>query len=88
MIASELVGKALVRTVISLHDQQKNWLDQQAELRRVSMSSLIRRAVSEFRARERRRPGVPFEEVLARTAGAWKGEDGLDYQERIRKEWS
>lgn len=82
------MGKALVRTVISLHDRQKAWLDQQAAVRRVSMSSLIRRAVSEFRKREQRRAGVPFEEVLERTAGLWRDGDGLEYQERIRKEWS
>ena len=82
------MGKSLIRTVISLQDRQKAWLDQQAALRRVSMSSLIRRAVSEFRIREQRRASVPFQEVLDRTAGIWKAEDGLDYQERIRKEWS
>ncbi|MDE0680200.1 MAG: CopG family transcriptional regulator [Gammaproteobacteria bacterium] len=66
---------------------QKAWLDQQAVLRRVSISSLIRRAVSEYRIREQRRAGVPFEEVLNLTAGIWEAEDGFDYQERIRKEW-
>lgn len=81
------MGKSLIRTVISLQDRQKAWLDQQAALRRVSMSSLIRRAVSEFRIREQRRAGVPFEEVLDRTAGIWQAGDGLDYQERVRKEW-
>ena len=82
------MGKALIRTVISLRNGQKAWLDQQAALRRVSMSSLIRRAVSEFRIREQRRAEVPLEEVLERTVGIWHDGDGLKYQERIRKEWS
>ena len=81
------LGKALIRTVINLTVSQKAWLDQQAVLRRVSISSLIRRAVSEYRIREQRRAGVPFEEVLNLTAGIWEAEDGFDYQERIRKEW-
>ena len=38
--------------MISLDDEQKAWLDQQAALRRVSMASLIRQAVSAFRRRE------------------------------------
>lgn len=82
------MSKTLVRTVISLRDRQKAWLDQQAALRRVSMSSLIRQAVAEFRVRESRRATVPFEDVLARTAGIWRAGDGLEYQERIREEWS
>ena len=82
------MGKTLVRTVVSLPDQQKAWLDRQAAARRVSMSSLIRQAVSEFRRRERRRAKAPFGEVLARTAGIWPAGDGLEYQERVREEWS
>ena len=88
MISFAGMGKTLVRTVISLPDQQKAWLDQQAAARRVSMSSLIRQAVSEFRRRERRRAKTPFSEVLARTAGIWRAGDGLEYQQRIREEWS
>jgi len=42
------MSKMLVRTVIRLDDEQKVWLDRQAVLRRVSMASLIRQAVSEF----------------------------------------
>ena len=42
----------LVRTLITLDDEQKAWLDRQAALRRLSMASLIRQAVSEIRGRE------------------------------------
>ena len=28
-----------------------------------------------------------FQEVLKQTAGIWQAGDGLEYQERIRKEW-
>ena len=82
------MSKVLVRTVISLDDEQKAWLDQQAALRRVSMASLIRQAVSEFRMREQRGSAASFQEVLKHTAGIWQAGDGLEYQERIRKEWS
>ena len=77
----------LVRTVISLDDEQKAWLDHQAALRRVSMASLIRQAVREFRIREQRGSAASFEEVLKTTAGIWQAGDGLEYQQRIRKEW-
>ena len=81
------MSKVLVRTVISLHDEQKAWLDQQAALRCVSMASLIRQAVSEFRTREQRGSTPSFQELLKHTAGIWQAGDGLEYQERIRKEW-
>ncbi len=81
------MSKVLVRTVISLDDEQKAWLDHQAALRRVSMASLIRQAVREFRIREQRGSAASFEEVLKTTAGIWQAGDGLEYQQRIRKEW-
>ena len=51
------------------------------------MASLIRQAVSEFRMREQRGSTASFQEVLKHTAGIWQAGDGLEYQERIRKEW-
>ena len=82
------MSKVLVRTVISLHEEQKAWLDQQAALRCVSMASLIRQAVSEFWIREQHGSAAAFQEVLKQTAGIWQAGDGLEDQRRIRKEWS
>lgn len=31
--------------------------------------------------------GVARQQALARSAGIWRGEDGLDYQRRLRAEW-
>ena len=81
------MSKVLVRTVISLYDEQKAWLAQQAALRCVSMASLIRQAVSEFRIREQRASAASFQDVLKQTAGIWQAGNGLGYQRRIRKEW-
>lgn len=74
------------RTVINLDPDQKAWLDRQAALRGVAMTELVRQAVREFRAREEARPS--FRELLERTSGIWRQGDGLDYQRRIRDEWS
>lgn len=81
------MSKGLVRTVINLEDKQKAWLDRQAALRRVSRASLIRQAVTEYQARERRGSDVSLQEALDQTAGIWQSGDGLEYQMRIRKEW-
>ena len=74
------------RTVINLDADQKAWLDQQAALRGVAMTELVRQAVRAFQAREQVKPSL--QQVLDRTAGIWQGGDGLDYQRRIRDEWS
>ena len=81
------MSKVLVRRSISLDDEQKAWLDQQAALLCVSMPSLIRQAVSEFRVREQRGSAASFQEVLKHTEVIWQSGDGLENQERIRKEW-
>ncbi len=74
------------RTVINLEPAQKAWLERQAALRGVPMTELVRQAVRDFRAREDAKPSL--EHALQRTAGIWRGGDGLDYQRRIRAEWS
>ena len=50
------------------------------------MTEVVRRALRVLREKaEREDP--PTEVLLERTRGLWKGEDGLDYQRRLRDEW-
>lgn len=77
----------MVRTVISLHRQDKEWLDRKAREDHVAMTEVVRVAVRRFREeQESTAPG--FDEVLRRTSGLWKREDGLAYQRRVRGEWN
>lgn len=62
-------------------------MDREAALRRVSKASLIRQAVSEYHAKEKRGSEVSLHESLEQTAGIWQSGDGLEYQVRIHKEW-
>jgi len=74
------------RTVVSLSAEDKAWLDRTAKERGGAMTELVRRAVGLLRVRiEAEDP--PFERLLQETRGAWRGEDGLTYQEQIRDEW-
>ena len=75
----------MARIVIDLDPDQKAWLDRQATLRGVSTAELVRRAIRDYRSREEGRPSS--KDALERTAGIWRGEDGLDYQRRLRAEW-
>jgi hypothetical protein len=74
------------RTVISLEDRDKEWLDAAAAREGTAATELVRRAVKLLRERE---PVLqqPFGEVLRRTRGLWRGGDGLAYQGKLRDEW-
>lgn len=75
------------RTIISLPDEDKVWLDRRAQAERVPMTEIVRRAVREYR--ERYHAGGPsrLRELLRRTSGCWTHGDGLEYQNAARDEW-
>ncbi len=74
------------RTVISLSDEDKAWLDRMADREHVSMTELVRRAVRVLRDRMNAKE-PSFEDLLERTRGTWKHGDGLAWQRRLRDEW-
>ena len=76
----------MVRTVISLDEESKKWLEQQAREENISAAELIRTAVRKYRD-EKRREALPLKDLLKQTSGIWKPGDGLTYQRRLRKEW-
>ncbi len=76
----------MIRTVISLDEESKKWLDQQAREENVSAAELIRTAVRKYRD-EKKRETIPLIDLLKKTSGIWKAGDGLSYQRRLRKEW-
>jgi len=76
----------MVRTVVSLEEKDKRWLDERAETEGVPMTEIVRRAVRLLREQSRRqRPGL--DDLLRKTAGIWKLGDGLKYQEKMRRGW-
>jgi ribbon-helix-helix CopG family protein len=76
----------MIRIVISLDEESKKWLDQQAREENISAAELIRTAVRKYRD-EKRREALPLKDLLNQTSGIWKRGDGLTYQRRLRKEW-
>ena len=75
------------RTVISLSEEDKAWLDFQAREERVPMTELVRRAVREYRERCDAAAGPSLEDLLERTRGGWRHGDGLRFQNAARDEW-
>ena len=76
----------MVRTVISLNESDKNWLDQQAALQHVPMTEVVRQAVQALRAVRQQNSG-DFYALLAGTVGIWRPGDALDWQQNVRDEW-
>ena len=74
------------RTVISLGEEDKAWLDAAAEREGAPATELVRRAVRMLRQQELLER-QPLSELLRRTRGLWRGADGLEYQRGIRDEW-
>ncbi|MGH8147291.1 MAG: ribbon-helix-helix protein, CopG family [Rhodanobacteraceae bacterium] len=77
----------MARTLINLDDGDKHWLDREARRRQVPMTQVVREAVAEYRARSQSRVRRDLQGELTRTAGIWRGEDGLAHQQRLRGEW-
>jgi hypothetical protein len=74
------------RTVISLDDRDKAWLDEAAAREGAPATELVRRAVKLLREQESVQR-QPLGDLLRRTRGLWRGGDGLEYQTRLRDEW-
>lgn len=77
----------MVRTVISLTDSDKRWLDQQAALQHVPMTEVVRQAVQALRA-ARQQSSDDFNALLADTSDIWRHGDGLAWQQNARDEWA
>lgn len=75
------------RTIISLTQEDKEWLAQRARAEQVPVTELVRRAIQLYRQRSPEMGAPSFEELIQRTTGIWEAGDGLEYQERLRAEW-
>lgn len=78
----------MIRTLISLEEEDKRWLDRKAKEDGMTMAQLVRIAVSRYREQCEREAMAPsLAELLRRTSGLSKGGDGLEEQVHLRDEW-
>jgi hypothetical protein len=77
----------MTRTIISIPEEEKVWLDNYGRRHRISSAEVIRRAIREFR-RKKSEKGLAA--VLRETAGTWTSLQGesRDHIETLRKEWA
>ena len=71
-----------MRTLVDIPERDVKALDELSRRRRVSRAGVIRAAIGDYLARHR---GPDREEAF----GLWEadGEDGLEYERRLRSEW-
>jgi len=73
----------MTRTVISLDNDIKKWIDARAAQEGVPMTEVVRRALQQYREHEEQ----SVERLLSETSGIWPAGDGLQYQQNLRDEW-
>lgn len=75
-----------MRTLVDLPEDDVKWLDRMAAEQGKSRAALVREAVSSYRAKESAKGGIE------QYYGMWKDRkdigDGVDYQRRLRAEWT
>lgn len=80
----------MVRTVVSLDERDKKWLDRKARDQGVTMTALLRQAIWDLRIRGGRAAGnkaePAFEEILQMTKGTWRKGDAAAWVRRMRRE--
>lgn len=72
------------RTIITLSDKDKAWIESYSKVSGISMAEAIRQGITELREREETNV---FQRLVEETRGIWRKGDGLTYQEKIRSEW-
>lgn len=76
----------MVRTIISISEEDKKWLDNYSHHNRQSSAETIRSAIKYLRERA---DHDLTDTIIKETAGIWKtrGVDGLQYVTELREDW-
>ena len=73
------------RTIITLSEEDKRWLESYSNLNRVSVAEAIRQGIRKLKEAELIEN---YQTLVQRTKGLWKKGDGLNFQKKIRAEWN
>ena len=76
----------MARTIISLPDDDKRWLDAYSHATHQSLAKTVRLAIKFYR--QQQKAGVK-KDALSMTSGLWQARkiDALGYVQKMRKEW-
>ncbi len=72
------------RTIVTLSEEDKLWLESYSKAHNVSVAKAIRQGIQCLKDASREKT---YHQLVQNTRGVWKKDDGLKYQEKIRSEW-
>jgi hypothetical protein len=73
-----------IRTIITLSEEDKRWLESYSNAHQVSLAEAIRQGIRRLKDAELKET---YRVLVNSTKGLWKKGDGLKYQRKIRSEW-
>ena len=73
-----------VRTIITLPEQDKEWLESYSRSHKISTAEAIRQGIQKLKDAEY---NDTYRILLKGTKGTWKKGDALEYKRKIRSEW-
>ena len=76
----------MLRTIISLPSELKNWIDNYSHINKKTAAETIRQAILEYKNRIEKSGD---NSILSETSGIWRGRerDALEYIDKMRSEW-
>ena len=73
------------RTIITLSESDKSWLESYSKTYGLSMAEAIRMGIATLKNEKYR---STYQKIVNETSGIWEKGDGLQYQNELRSEWS
>ncbi len=72
------------RTIITVSEEDKLWLENYSRSYDISMAEAIRRGITRLKVEEGQ---STYERIVRHSRGIWQKEEGLEYQKKLRNEW-
>ncbi|MEE8621565.1 MAG: hypothetical protein V3W52_04510 [Syntrophobacteria bacterium] len=72
------------RTIITLSEEDKQWLESYSRAHQISLAEAIRQGIRRLKDAELEKT---YRTIVQNTRGIWKEGDGLKYQRKLRSEW-
>ena len=73
------------RTIITIPEEDKRWLESYSSLHRVSVAEAIRQGIRRLKEAELHEN---YQTLVQNTRGLWEKGDGLTFQNKMRAEWN
>jgi len=72
------------RMIITISEQEKQWLGNYSKAHNISIAEAIREGISYLKESQSQ---ALYQKTVNETMGLWAKGDGLEYQEQLRSEW-